>query len=441
MPNLQRLRPVWLAMGLAMGLGLLWTHLAARAQSLSCSPAYFIDVTLNTGARWQMCWEIRQKEGVVLHDITYTAPGQPARMVLAQANLAQLHVPYDNNQARFHDLTQFGMSGGGGINMNDLTPADCPAGTLINNGNKDVLCQQIDAGGYAYKYYTNQLQGQFINLFSVSHIGAYNYIPQWRFYDNGAIELGVGATGQLQYTGDNPAYGWPLNNTNTNYGISHMHTYYWRLDFDLSGTPNDDVVEEIEFTPNGTQDQFTLDLLPFSTEISRAVSPITFRSWRVKDTVTTNADNHAISYHIEANPSHLFHGPAYEPFTHNEFYVTVNKLCEQFVSENSTAGGCGSNVTAFINGESLTGTDPVVWYGLSFHHLPRDEDQQYMFTHWSSFLIVPRDWSATNPLVGVSTITPTATGTPSTATPSVTPTPTATLTATAGGVFMPVLQR
>lgn len=447
MATLKRLRPLWLALGLAFGLGLLWTQFAARAQSVACSPGYAIDVTLNSGARWQMCWETRSREGIVLHDITYTAPGQPARMVLAQANLAQVHVPYDDDGARFHDLSDFGF---GGVYLDDLTPADCPNGTLIRESTKDVLCQQIDSAGYNYKYYSTQAQGEFLNLFSVSHIGAYNYVPQWRFYDNGAIEPSVGATGQLQRIGSNPAYGWLLNSNNT-YGISHIHTYYWRLDFDLNGTTNDDVVEEIEFTPNGAQDHFAMGLTAFITETARPVSPITFRSWRVKDASVTNTDGHAISYHLEANPAHLFHGPTYEPFTQNEFYVTVNDVCERFVSNNVYGGGCGGeNVTQFVNGQSLTSADIVVWYGLTFHHLPRDEDQNYMYAHWSNFVIAPRDWSALNPLVGVSTITPTAsptsTGQPTvtptptiTATPSISPTPT--ITSTPGGVFIPVFQR
>jgi hypothetical protein len=161
------------------------------------------------------------------------------------------------------------------------------------------------------------------------------------------------------------------------------------------------------------------------------VSPVNFRSWRIKDTAAANADGHAISYHLEAEPVHLFHGPSYEPFTQNELYLTVNKTCERYASHNPTTGGCGGDVSAFVNGESLSGADLVVWYGLSFHHLPRDEDQNYMAVHWSSFKIVPRDWSATNPLVGVGTATatltpgpsPTATLTPTTAPPTSTPAP------------------
>jgi primary-amine oxidase len=418
-------RSMWLGVALALGLGLLWTQFTARAQSIACSSSNLIDVTLSSGARWEMCWETRTMEGIVLHDITYTAPGQPARMVLAQANLAQIHVPYDDNGARFHDLSDYGLGGG---NLNDLTPADCPNGALIRDGSKDVLCQQVQAAGYVYKYYGTQQQGQALTLFSVSHIGQYNYIPQLTFDENGVIEVGVGATGQLQRLGSNPAYGWPLNPGNTSYGISHMHTYYWRLDFDINSTPNDDQVEEIEFNPNGARDLFAIARTPFSTEAARAVSPLTFRSWRVRDTVTTNADGHSISYQLEAEPDHLFHGPSYEPFTQNELYLTVNKTCEKFASHNPTTGGCPGDVSAFVNGESLTGADLVVWYGISFHHLARDEDQSYMTPHWSSFKIVPRDWSATNPVVGAGTVvpTPTPTQTPTaiaTITPGPSPTP------------------
>lgn len=434
MLNHKRLYPVGLALTAALGLSLLWVRFAARAQSLACSPAYFIDVTLNTGARWQMCWETRQAEGVVFRNITYNAPGQPARMILAQANLAQLHVPYDDNGARFHDLSDYGM---GGVHLNDLTPNDCPNGALIRDGATDVLCQQIGPAGYQYKYYSAQAQSQALTLFAVSHIGEYNYITQWRFYDNGTIEPAMGATGRLQRFSGDPAYGWPLDSANSVYGVSHMHTYYWRLDFDLNGTATDDVVEEINFTPDGPQDRFTIGQTALLTETARAVSPTAFRSWRVKDSVT-NADGHAISYHLEANPAHLFHGPAYEPFTQNEIYVTVNNACEQYVSHNPTTGGCGNDVTQFVNNQSLAGADTVMWYGLTFHHLPRDEDQNYMFAHWSSFVIAPRDWTALNPLVSVSTITPTPTG----VTPTATPTPSATPTATAtGGVFLPILER
>ncbi len=54
-------------------------------------------------------------------------------------------------------------------------------------------------------------------------------------------------------------------------------------------------------------------------------------------------------------------------------------------------------MAAFANGESLNNQDLVVWYGATFNHLPRDEDENHMHPHWTGFSIIPRDMTATNP--------------------------------------------
>ncbi len=362
----------------------------------ACSPTYWIDVTLPSQARWSMCWEDRVNEGIILYNVTFTPPQGQAQLVLAQANLAQLHVPYDDNGARLHDLSDFGLGGG---NLANLTPDECPGGLLLTSNNKNVLCQAVLQRGYAYKYYSQQFQGYLLNLFSVSRVGAYNYIVQWRFYDNGVIEPAIGAAGNLQRYGNNPAYGWLLDNGNT-YGVAHTHNYYWRLDFDLAGAA-DDAVEEINFTPSADRSTFSLGLTEFATETARQVSPATFRTWRVKDKSITNSNQHPISYELEPDSIYLFRGPAFEPWTQAEFYATRYNPCEKWASHNPTGGGCADNLSGFVNGESLVGSDVVIWYGHSFHHLPRDEDEAHLHTHWNSFVIQPRDWTATNALVGV----------------------------------------
>ncbi len=406
----------WLATALAVaviaaaGWFLLLRGTVLRAQSgMNCSGQYLVDKTLPTGARWEMCWEHRQAEGIVFHDIYYTPTGGARRKVLAQANVAQIHVPYDDNGARFHDLSDFGL---GETRMNALTQADCPNGALLSNAGKNVLCMQIEPRGYAYKYYDQQLQGYELSLFSVSHIGQYNYIPVWRFADDGAIEPTMGATGRLQRLEYNAsAYGWLVRSDGGGgiYAISHIHNYYWRLDFDIDG-PNNDLVEEFEFTPTNGNAQYAVSVNPLTTESARTVNPTRMRSWRVRDTVTKNSDGHPISYHLEPmRVGHIHQGPVSEPFTNNQFYVTVNKACEKWVSHNPTIN-CADNLSAFVNGESLVGQDIVVWYGITFHHLPRDEDEGMMDAHWDGFQIIPRDWTATNPLDNV-VLGPTATPT------------------------------
>jgi hypothetical protein len=142
------------------------------------------------------------------------------------------------------------------------------------------------------------------------------------------------------------------------------------------------------------------------------------RSWRVLDKVTHNDGGNLISYQIEGLSSgHDFTGPEFEPFSHNDLYVTTFKTCEKYPSHNPALNGCANDVSQFVNGESVDGADLVVWYGITFHHLPREEDEVYMDVHWDGFTIIPRDWTSHNPLDSVS-----GGGTAATATPSPTPT-------------------
>ncbi|HMN29063.1 MAG TPA: hypothetical protein PKE45_13005, partial [Caldilineaceae bacterium] len=232
---------------LLVGAGLFWLAAPTAAQpGANCSASFFVNQVLRNGARWQFCWEQRTLDGIVLHDIYFAPPGGGPRRILSQASIAQVHVPYDDGSARFHDITDDGF---GAENLNDLTPADCPNGVLLKYGAKDALCQQIEPRGYAFKGLGTQAQGQALSLFSVSTSGEYNYIPVWRFLDNGAIEFLMGAAGKLQrYTTDS-RFGWPVRTNNT-LGTAHIHNYYWRLDFDLGESGKDDSVDEFNYVPN-----------------------------------------------------------------------------------------------------------------------------------------------------------------------------------------------
>jgi len=92
-------RPVFLSAGLLSAVLLLSLLLSlsfnARAQSLSCPPAHQISERFDDGSGWDMCWESRQRENIVLSEISYTPAGGSAMSVLAELRLAQLHVAYD----------------------------------------------------------------------------------------------------------------------------------------------------------------------------------------------------------------------------------------------------------------------------------------------------------------------------------------------------------
>ncbi len=364
-----------------------------------CSDTYYIDVTLANGARWDMCWEHRNREGIVLHHIHYTPSGDQRRMVLRQASIAQIHVPYDDNGARYHDVSDYGLGGG---YMHNIAQADCPQGTLIGTSGTNYICRQVLPQGYSYKYGDESAQSEALSLFSVSHVGAYNYMPQWKFFDNGTIEPWMGATGSLQRFGSNPSHGWQIDATRI--GISHAHNFFWKLDFDLNGSSDDDYVEEINIDAGTTTR--TRTMTRFYQEAKRSVDPSRQRSWRIVDPAT-NTNGHPLSYEILLIDSgHKVVGPSYEAFTHNDFYVTRRKSCERYASHNPTADGCADDLDGFVNDESIDNQDIVLWAGLTFYHVPRTEDAPKMDAHWNHFQIVPRDFHPENPVSGGTTNTP-----------------------------------
>lgn len=377
---------------LCFALLMTWQRNAHAAEF--CSDAYYIDVKLPNQARWDMCWEHRTREGIVLSKIHYTPRNGERRLVLNQAGLAQIHVPYDDNGARYHDISDYGL---GGTYMSTLNQTDCPGGKLLSFGSKAVVCQQNEARGAAFSTNTERLQGNSFSLFSVSKIGAYNYIPLWRFLDDGSIEPGVGATGALQRFGDRNSeqQGWLIAENKV--GIAHLHNFFWRLDFDLNGTSNDDYVEELNFTNNAGKTSLTRTR--FSSEVARSVDPTSSRSWRVVDGMAKNTKGLPISYEIRLPQTEQQDvGPASEAFTQNDLYVTRHNSCELFASHNPTLNNCANNLADFANGESLTGADLVVWPSTTFYHMPRAEDAPHMDAHWSYISLVPRDWHTNNPL-------------------------------------------
>lgn len=359
-----------------------------------CDDAYAVSATFANQARWEMCWEQRNREGIIFHHVFYTPRNGVRQMVLYQASLAQVHVPYDDNGARFHDITDYGF---GSANMRYLRAEDCPNGQLLAETTKNILCKQILLRDNAFIHGSDAFQGEALNLFSVSTIGAYNYIPQWRFYDDGTIEPSVGATGALQRFGkpEQAAQGWSIDKDKI--GLAHVHNFFWRLDFDLARTSDNDAVEEINYVAK--DHKLTRSITRFTAEVARNVNPEQARFWRVVDTGVSNSKNLPIAYDILLPDSgQKDDGPASEAFTHYDLYVTKGKTCELFASHNPELNACAQDVTQFTNNEVIEGKDIVLWPSTSFYHMPRTEDAPHMDAHWSTIRLVPRDWHDQNPL-------------------------------------------
>jgi len=374
-----------------------------------CEDQYSINRTLANGARWDMCWSHSKNQGISYHHIFYTAKNDRRRMVLLDASIAQIHVPYDDNGARFHDVSDFGLGddGSGNDNLLGLSSAECPSGAFGFLNGKAVVCHRIVDNGSAYRKGTSYKKSQLLKVVSISRVGQYIYGIEWNFHDDGRIKPLIIATGALErYSSDgDQSRGWLVDSGNR-VGLAHMHNFYWRLDFDIDETKKNDIVQEINYTKQNGRRFKTLQ--NFSIEAARSVNPRTMRSWIIRDGNAINRKGHNISYEIRLDESGQREvGPEFEPFTENDFYVTRSRDCELFASHNAGVNTCETdNLSEFVNNESIVNEDIVVWVGVSFYHMPRSEDVPKMDAHVSGFELIPRDWHATNPTLDVAPTVP-----------------------------------
>lgn len=355
------------------------------AAAPNCESEARITEEFDNGAQWDMCWESRIRENLVLSDVYFTPPeGEPLR-VLSSARLSQLHVAYDDSDVTYNDVTQYGLGGG---YLLELSEADCPSGHLLNVHNRPALCVWRGASDSSYRTLNRASQTQSLNLFSVSQVGAYAYILSWSFHADGRIEPSIGATGALQRSASDTElpFGRVLQGDPDTLWLSHTHNYYWRLDFDIGEEATDDVFSEQRYLL-GQDGRTSVTREVFSTEQARRIDPERQASW----TVSENAIEGSAGYRIEPIRSgHTFRRQAVEPYTDFDMFVTVANDCERFASQNARFNpDCLNHVLQYVDGQSINQQDIVLWHRVSFHHTPRNEDQRNMHTHWDGFVIEP----------------------------------------------------
>lgn len=422
-------------------------NVQAQVNGPECDAPFGIVEKLPDGGIWQLCWGYRAAEGINLYNIYFKPKGGRRTKVMADAWVSQIHVRYDNDEYSYLDVTQYGL---GNNNLANLANEDCPEGTMINPAlinsewvNKNMICKTVQRREYAFTGKGTRQAGWYLELFSVAIVGEYNYIPTYRFYGDGTIELMMGATGKLQVAQrqsvrvenceDNDIntackrplplapFSWPLDQLDY-FGVSHVHNYFWRLDFDVGTDEKSDIVEEIEFAPIQGGKKRRKVITRLTREAGRSINPRRMRSWRIRDGVARNGDRNNLAWHIEPTLNgHQYTGATLEPWNRHDIYFTKYKQCEKFVAGNEVPqldedenpiGLCPAEVvypatgesvpsnlrTAFVNNENIINKDIVAYVKLSFHHIPRNEDEPHMHTHWNSLRIVPRSLTNTNSL-------------------------------------------
>lgn len=372
----------------------------------TCSASATVKETLPNGTTWQLCWRMDRMAGLVLEDVFLSTKlhADPVQ-VLASIRLAQLNVPYDTGDTEYNDLTAFGLGGDG---LETLVGEDCKGGSARVGSDgaqaplqRKLLCVSAEPSGLAYRaddgptVYSRQ--GHDLVLRSISKVGWYEYVSEYRLHDNGQITARLGATGDLAPDEYSEAdKGWPIGKGARDYATMHYHNAFWRVDFNIAGKGGE-VVEQYDTKLNG-QGNLAAKLKTTSTAITNetTVSKVNRRWWRLASPSSKNADGHARSYELVTGADDAYEG---HPETQPDVTFSQNNPCEKWATENASDPECtldNRSILDFVkNKEKMT--DPVMWVRVGFHHVPRDEDQSPMPLHWQGFDLVPRDFNETSP--------------------------------------------
>lgn len=366
----------------------------AHPDAPACPAGHTISKTFSSGAAWDMCWEIRDQEGLVLSEIHYKAAGKARRRILGEAGLSQIQVEYDDGSPSEFLVTDNGL---GDSRLQTLNSSMC-AGKLHKEGDRNVVCEAYGPAGYIYRYKGGaRRQGDKLEVYSVSAIDAREFIVRWSFLENGSMEPAIGIAGQFNKITTNASAGWRVTNQNK-LASSFVNHYFWRLDFDLAGDSENDVIEEIKSVPSSTRLTKTKQTRTLSSETASSFTPAEKKFWRIRDSSVKNSSGKPVSYEmVMLNYAEQNKGNSTSPWLKNDLFFTRYTACERFAVKNPD-NNCGSNVSEFVNGESVNAKDIVTWYRLTHHVLPRDEDFSLAVPQWSSFILLPRDWTAANRL-------------------------------------------
>lgn len=389
------LRLVPAALGLAAGLSVLAAHAVAEQP-----PPRPTDGREVTWRGWKFRWSVRFREGLVLTDVYYGG-----RKVLKYAGLNEIFVPYHPGQPRPEDALD-----GMGKNLQTLIPGkDCVPGTTCSMfdaagrpSDRPVVGLHEEETGLIYMGDQGREYGKMLVLWTASRLGDYDYLIRWRFRSDGMLMPQVGLTGRLNHTQEAT-----LENRGSQvvnrpgervFAPSHVHNFYYRLDFDIDG-PENDTVEEMTHRQDrpgvsfASHDTWT----PILAESARKLDSYAFRTWRVVDHGSKNRFGYSRSYELLPGGNGIFRGAASEGIAQADFWVQRYRPTE-FPLSSTDHRSVKEGLPRYMNGESLEGQDVVVWYAMHVHHLPRSEDWPAMPVELAGFTLQPRDFLDGSPI-------------------------------------------
>ena len=407
---------------------------------VSSAPAGFNFTVRDNLVRWE-AWSFHlsfdQRVGPIVSTVRYDDGGR-VRAVLYQGHLSEMFVPYmdpDPNWS-FRSYMDAGEYCFGSLASRLVAGVDCPTGAVMVSATMpalsgkaqaapDVMClferntttalwrrHEIVTGSHESR------QDVELVVRTIPTVGNYDYIYDWVFNRKGEIRIDVGATGIAAakgvvaavagHPGDLPHGSFVAPNIAAPY---HDHFLSFRLDLDVDGSANHFISEKLvrQTLPASSARRSVWrrqeSLVPTEFSIGSSHGP---EIWRVENRKATTPLGYSPSFEIATghNSTSLLGSDDWAQrraaFSASALWVTAYKPSELYAAgdypnQSATVEG----LPRFVNGESISGKDIVVWYTMGFHHVTRPEDWPVLPTVRHSVTLRPHRFFTQNPALNV----------------------------------------
>ncbi len=394
-------------------------------------PSFAVDGYEVAWQKWKFRIGFTPREGLVLHNISYTDAGRE-RPIIYRAAICEMVVPYGDPAERHYrknafDIGEYGI----GMFANSLEMGcDC-LGTIryfdarMNDSKgqpvtiKNAVCVHEEDVGILWKHTdwrTNQSETRRSRRLSVSFVatvGNYEYGFFWYLYQDGNIQCEVKLTGIMHTTtvapNEKPEFG-NLVAPQLNAPF-HEHIFAARLDMAVDGDENSIYEVNTVSLPAGSSNPYgnafraEQTLLAKESEAQRSVNGASARYWRIVNPNKKNRIGEPVSYRLipgENAPPFVRLDAAVmrrAGFIAHQLWVTPYDPQQRYAAgdypnQHPTGDGLPKYVTADRN---LVNTDLVLWYVFGHNHVPRLEDWPVMPVATLGFQLKPDGFFERNP--------------------------------------------
>ncbi len=382
---------------------------------------------------WQLRVGFNHREGLVLHTVAFNDAGR-LRPIAHRMSFAEMIVPYRDPTTDHYRRTAFDIGEWGLGFMTTSLEAGCDClgeisylDAVVHDSRgephtiRNAICIHEEDDGILWKHVDHRAGTEvrrarrLVISFHVT-VANYEYLVYWRFYQDGAIECEVRASGIMVTScfppGAQPDTGGLVDECT--YAPYHQHFIVARLDLDIDGRPNTVYACESEALPASHDNPHGLALViretPLRTESDgrQNYDWDTQRSWKVAaDTVNGLGTRTAYKLLPGGSFPPLMDqsSPAFQraEVIGHTLWVTAYAPeerwpCGEFPNMSLTDHGLPAWTA---RDRPIEDADVVLWHVFGLHHITRPEDWPVMPVDRTSFWLKPWGFFDRNPALDV----------------------------------------